>query len=212
MEKKTNNNLFLQQKRALNLFLLHYFKHLAILSAFFILIFGLFYIVEPRYEKMNKIVEEDRKKKEAEIAEIKNYLSQVEKLKEDFYSIPQNEVKRINRMVPSEFSPEDLFPEIESLVKDKGTVVSIEINGDDKEVAKDSLMQQLLKKVSKVKENKSPLGKIYISLDIVGINYSNLKKLLFDLENNLRLMDVTDVNFNPEEKTVNLKITTYYLK
>ncbi|MCU0680391.1 MAG: hypothetical protein MUF50_03775 [Planctomycetes bacterium] len=56
------------------------------------------------------------------------------------------------------------------------------------------------------------LGIIKISLEMTKVNYDNLKKLLYVLENNLKLMDVTSLNYTPNKKQASLEIFTYYLK
>ncbi len=214
MARKIKNKTTLRKKQIISLFLLHYFKHLSVVLAIIILLFGLFYVIRPKYTTMNKAVEDDRKKKEAEIQKIKNYLDKIENLKNKFDSIPTEEVKRINQMIPSDKDPEVLFPEIESLVGNLGTVTSIEINKQDTDSGGE-ILEKLLQQVSKKKSDKkkvNPLGKINIKLQISGLNYTTFKKLLSHFEENLRLMDVNSVNFSPDGKSVSLDITTYYLK
>ncbi len=214
MNQKTNNKFFLKQKRALNLFLLHYFKYLAVFLSILVFVIGVLYVVKPRYAEMNKIVEEDKKKKEAEIKEIEDYLSKLESFKESFNAISENDIKRINTMIPDKFSPEDLFPEIEALIGGKGMITSIEINEKEKSDT-GSLLEKLLKKKANPQKStdvSASLGKAIIKVNVVGITYYDLKQILFDIENNLHLMDVTNIDYNPENKKVTLEITTYYLK
>jgi len=43
------------------------------------------------------------------------------------------------------------------------------------------------------------------------MDYRGFKNLLEKLENNLRLIDITKVDFNPAAETVHLSAKTYYL-
>ena len=49
-------------------------------------------------------------------------------------------------------------------------------------------------------------------MEIIGVNYDGLKKLLATIENNLRLMDVNKIDFDPGARTVTLEVALYYLK
>ena len=55
-------------------------------------------------------------------------------------------------------------------------------------------------------------AKVKIKLSVSGVSYKKLKALLLAIEENLRLMDVVDVNFSSERKTADLEIDTYYYK
>ncbi len=214
MNQKTNNKFLLKQKRALNLFLLHYFRYLSVFLGVLVFVVGFLYVIKPRYAEMNKVVEEDKKRKEMEIREIENYLSKLELFKKSFNAIPNNDIKRINTMIPDKFSPEDLFPEIEALIGSKGIVTSIEVNEKRKD-DNSSLLEKLLKKKESKPEatdSRENLGKAIIKVSVIGVTYYDLKQILFDIENNLHLMDITNIDYSPENKKVTLEITTYYLK
>jgi hypothetical protein len=47
-------------------------------------------------------------------------------------------------------------------------------------------------------------------VDLVGLDYDGLKRLLRDIEQNLRLLDVRDLHFRQNSKEASLSIATYY--
>jgi len=59
------------------------------------------------------------------------------------------------------------------------------------------------------------MGSKVVPLDLTmsfsGVNYELMKILLSNVENSLRIMDVTNANFSPEGNSANLTVRTYFL-
>ena len=62
------------------------------------------------------------------------------------------------------------------------------------------------------RELPADIERIRFNLFVVGTNYNSLRSLLITLENNLSLMDIININFNPEGKTTNMIVDAYQLK
>ena len=70
---------------------------------------------------------------------------------------------------------------------------------------------------SKIKDNEEKdllpkgVGKIEVNFNAEGVDYYGLKNLIQSIENNLQIMDIENLKFNPEENTITIKFFTYYI-
>ena len=53
---------------------------------------------------------------------------------------------------------------------------------------------------------------VNVTLAIKGTNYESFKSLLSAFENNLRLMDIVQINFSPSAQTTQMNVNVYYSK
>ncbi len=58
----------------------------------------------------------------------------------------------------------------------------------------------------------SEIGRIKVTLSIIGVDYFSLKNTLNTIENNLMIMDIISLDFQPSNNSVDLVFYTYYLK
>lgn len=184
----------------LNNFLIDYFKWVIALTVFLILASGTFFVILPKYSLVEKKIEAANQTLKAKEIKLTQYLKNLNELNENFKAVSSDELSKINVILPDKPGVEDLYSQIEKLVKNNGllisslnippieTVSASEIAPDDNREAK----------------------KVRINLNVVGADYTSFKNLLRTLENNLRLMDVESVTFSPKEKNVSLDFTTYY--
>ena len=56
------------------------------------------------------------------------------------------------------------------------------------------------------------IGVINLNLEVTAIDYTGFKNLLRTLENNLRLFDITELSFIPDENAASFVLSTYYYK
>lgn len=120
------------------------------------------------------------------------------------------DLQKFNSVLPGSYVPERLFGELEEIIRAGGWVP------DDIKISSPSATSSIANTVKANKANTEALviypglEKVNITLSISAINYAGFKRLLRILENNLRLMDITKVDFSPADGTVNLNLTTYY--
>ncbi|MFA6995608.1 MAG: hypothetical protein WC249_04390 [Patescibacteria group bacterium] len=115
------------------------------------------------------------------------------------------DLQKFNTVLPGSYAPERLFGELEEIITTGGWVLdNISINTSNNASSTDNTA-----KTGKT-NTVSGLEKINVTLAVSGINYTGFKRLLRILETNLRLMDISSVNFSPSNNTVNLNLVTYY--
>jgi Tfp pilus assembly protein PilO len=193
MDKKT--------KQQINNLLNKYFKWVILLVVVFILITGYFWVVKPKYEETMASLEERLDLEKQEYLSKKKKMQKIEKLAMTYNEINDRKIKRVNHLLPTDYSYESLFTEINALVSNNGMLLTdIGIKESEAKDSDEKGAEKDLPNLIKITE---------IEVEVMGVNYSGLKNLLSDFENNLRLLDITGVNFDPGSSSVSLVMQTY---
>lgn len=112
----------------------------------------------------------------------------------DIYkTISPGNLQKFNGVLPDKYMPEKLFGELEEIAASGGWLLQ-EVN-----------ISQTGAHVADPK-----LGQINVELTMSGLDYAGFKKFLRLLENNLRLMDITSIDFSPGGNSATIMFTTYY--
>ena len=202
-----------QAGQKINILLVRYFKWLIAFLVLVVFILGYFFLLKPKYEEIAKLTGDGQLSQEQEYLERREYLDKLKNLVAVFQSVKSSEIKKIDYILKPKDVPEELFSQVEAIVKKNGLLLkSLKIESGGEE-SKDSSQ-----KVSRTTEEKTEvalppeIGKTKATLEVLGVDYFGLKSLLASMENNLMLMDVASVNFAPEGNSVQLVFYTYYLK
>lgn len=118
------------------------------------------------------------------------------KLLDRYISVTQEELDRLDTMLPTTLTPEELYILFEKIIRDSGVVV------DD----------IIVSTIAKNENGGDTL--IPFTLRVVG-PYTNIRTLFDNLENNLRLMDITGIDVVKVEAggaifTLTIKGNMYY--
>lgn len=209
-----NNNEQLKQK--VNGFLIKYFNLLAIALAVIILIAGFFLLIKPKYNKISREIKLSNENSENKYNAAFNYLAQLNKLKAEYEKISPEDIKKIETILPSEEFYEELFVQLESIVLKNGLLLtSMQISPEGISSGKESdgaKARNNSPEKNKAAEDILPkeITKIKIMMNVAGVDYFGLKNLLYALENNLQLIDITNLNFSPDQKGVTIEMFAYY--
>ena len=202
-----------QIKQKVNVLLVRYFKWLVAFFVLVVLIFGYFLLLKPKYEGIAKLTSDGQLSKEQEYLERREYLDSLKNLVAVFQSVKLSDREKIDYILKKKDVPEELFSQIETIVKKNGLLLkSLKIEPEETDSKSSS------QKVSRGGEEKTvvslppEIGKIKATLEVLGVDYFGFKSLLTSMENNLMLMDVVNVNFSPEGNSAQLVFYTYYLK
>jgi len=202
-------------KHRINFVFFRYFKWFVLLMILIILVFDYIFFIGPKYKEM------ENKKKEISNNEELEYFSQKRKVKQlndlinVYRKISETDMKKIDLLLPSEEKiHEELFSQIESIILRNGLLLkSLEIDVEESNV-KSAKNLNNTKANEQIGEDILPkeIGRIRVSLNILGVDYFKLKDLVRVFENNLRLIDIDDINFQPDNNSVIINFYTYYLK
>lgn len=180
-------------KKQINLYLSHYFLTGTVVISILILAFGYFFIILPAQEKTSSNTTQNKIEQDRISANLTKQLTELNDINGAYQKINKNDISRLKEILPSDPEKEDLMKQMEILVSQYGLMLKS--------------MQ-----VEDGKADSGGLGKVNITLDVSGTDYSGLKNLLSALENNLRLLDIQSVEFNPSDRSTNLTLVAYYQK
>lgn len=167
-----------------------HFIWFSILLGLIILVLGYVFIIVPG---QNKLKEDNIVNSRAgEYLSLKRQLDELNQLSQAYADISATEIARIDKFLPAKGEIEELMKQMEVIVNQNGLFLA-----------------NLSLSEGSVEKN---IGKIQITMSIIGTDYSGLKSLLYTIESNLRLLDVINLNFDPNSKTSTLNLVAYYQK
>ncbi|NCC71661.1 hypothetical protein EOM09_08875 [bacterium] len=161
--------------------------------------------------------------KKAEFLREYNSLQDYKKIIAGFSQINQEDVYRIEKMMPNRYSREDLFIEMTHFLLENNFKTDLVKVSDPLEIAS---IEKNDAQGRRVVNNNTDLPGYYdyvvslpagigswiVEVELSDVNYQSLKQFLNIVENNLRIMDIYSLNFDPENKSVKAQIITYYKK
>lgn len=210
MEKRT--------KQHINNLLNKNFKWFVLLVVMGAFIWGHFFIVEPQFKDTIRSFRTHLSLERQNYVSKKKELEKVKSIMSVYNRMEQEKKDRLNTFLPSRYSYERLFTELDSLVSANGILSSrITINVPEEQRKEEEREDEGGGDVTEIKEDEEiernipPAVKTAkAEIEMMGVSYSALRSLVSDLENNLRLMDVVRVHFNPKDNTGSLILWTYY--
>lgn len=188
-----------QQKNQndINLFLNNYFNVLMMAAVILILAVAYFIFLKPKFDRTMMAIQSNIEQQQQLYVSQQRKLNSLKMIASLYKQIDPNDLDHFNQVLPDEYVREQLYGELEEIVSESGfSLNSIRISNTDKE---DSL-------------NTSRAKEIQVEVSLSTIDYRGLKSMLRIFENNLRLFDITELDFSPSGNTADLVLTTYYYK
>ncbi|OGY43322.1 MAG: hypothetical protein A3J62_00375 [Candidatus Buchananbacteria bacterium RIFCSPHIGHO2_02_FULL_38_8] len=183
-----------KKKVTFSQFLIRYYKLVITLLVVLIGVGG-YYLLEPKYQA---VTAEGRYKLDLLREEKQNrtsYLRDLKILMENYNEISQDEVERLNQVLPNEKDIPGLFVQLQALAEEQGFILT-SVNISQAASAKDAISDKI--------------KRLNVSLNLIGRDYDSLKEFLDLIEYNLRLFDVNAVYFSPDSEGYAINLFTYY--
>jgi len=207
----TNNNRQPQKnKNSVNLFLNEYFRIIIVASLILFLALAYFIVLGPRFsiaqEAIRSNIESDKNLYANNLRKLESYRA----INEVYKKMNPEDLRRFNTVLPDTYVPERLFGEIEEIVSRGGWLVGglkIMESGEASGGAEGAALAT--SSLFVLPENVSQYN---LELKVTAIDYPGFQNLLRILESNLRLFDVTSVEFSPSNASAKIILTTYYYK
>jgi hypothetical protein len=191
-----------------NKFLNDYFHWIVAIIVMIILVFGYFLLLKPRYDQATGYISILSQRNQVDFNSKNNELDKIKALLNDYNSIDKNYIDKVNVIAPVIKNKEELFSEINYLVsRDQLFLQSIslgEVSGYT-----DSNLIAMRVADQKISGN---IQSVTVNISIFGTDYQGLKNILSVIENNLHLMDVPTLTFDPTGNSTIMTINTYYIK
>jgi capsular polysaccharide biosynthesis protein len=200
----TQNN---KAKNSFNLFLKNYFNFILAITLIVFLMAAYFFILAPKYSATTAAIKdsitEQQKLYNAQQKKLANYKD----IASLYKKVSPADLKKFNNVLSDAYVKESLFGEIEDIVNQNGFIIDkiSVLNPENKEKTKAASDAVVIAAPTN-------LGEININLSLGTVDYAGFKNLVKIFENNLRLMDISQVNFSADSGTADLTLRTYYYK
>ena len=192
----------------LNKFFSDYFNWIVAGIVMVVFFSGFFILLLPRYQQAASYLEISNQQQTLNVSAEHVKLNKIQKLLAAYNSIDKNYLAILNEIAPVVQNKEELFSELNYLISaNQLFLTSVSLS------AGNSYADQGLVPISGAQGAiVGSLQTVKIDIGVRGTNYQTFKNLLSSLENNLRLMDVLSVTFNPQSQDTTLTIDAYYSK
>lgn len=177
----------------INNFLNRRFSEIALGLAVIIFVLGCAFLIFPKYKEIKETAQLTGERESAEYIERYKYYNQLEELNREYEKIKQDDIDKIKIMAPEEKYQEELLAFLEEFVLKNGLLLT-SANVEEMGLTADGI------------------NKLVVNLNVAGADYNSFKKLLDEIESNLRILDVNSLSFAPESQTASFNITAYYFK
>lgn len=215
------------QNNRINKVLNSYFHILTVIAVGAVLYIGYNYALLPKHKEVSGLIKANILQKEQLYIDKQKELNSLRKVVDVYRSLSPDNLKKFADLIPPQYQKEDLFTEVVYLVSKNGfTVDSIVVSSgniaDIPSAAEppsapgaakrrtDTIAATSTPPSAPVIPLPSGVSKMSVKLAVGGVDYAGLRKLLGIFENNLRLLDISNLDFDPASKTVKLDLQTYY--
>jgi len=180
--------------------LTQYFKYVPIAMFLLIVCACFLFFIKPKYENITRNIDEDIKKNEAAYEEYKVYFDKANKLIRNYNKLGEKDIERLDMILPSAPEEGSLMVQAELIAAMHGASL------DAFTLAAKENKNSPEKKAA----GSGKIGTVDIQLDLSGVDYGKLKRLLAAFARNIRILDITSVNYSPSSQSLSLTATAYY--
>lgn len=189
-----------------NIFLNNYFD--AILAGVLVLflVLAYFLVLGPKLAATQEAIQVKVNDEQNLYASSQRKLAGLKAIQAIYAQISPADLQRFNNFLPGPYPPERLYGDLAEIVSQGGwSIGSLTIIPPEQPSQTTTAATTTLSVI-----NDRNLHAINLDLKVTAIDYAGLKALLRLLETNLRLFDVTGIQFSPTQNTAELYLTTYY--
>lgn len=196
--------------KKLSSFLAAYFNLLTALIVVIILSAGFVMVLLPKYQQVDAQVKLANEQLEKEYIKLSGYLKKLQTINNDYGNINQDSINKIRKFLPAKPETESLIEKMEFVAKNNGVILN-SLDVESGQGRPDEKTGEIMPPPPSA-DLPAGVGVVKITMNMTGASYGVLKNLITVLEKSLRLMDITNLTFNPGDESVVLIINTYYLR
>jgi hypothetical protein len=224
------------RRNRLNSFLNNYFHIFTILAIAGMLFDGYWYILRPQYDEIAGTLRKNIDERKVICTNKKTELANLQGVVNVYSGLNPDDLKKFDGLVPMEASTEttkdELWNEVAYLVITKSgfkvSAMNVLVNGNGgvasvANASPDAALPGATRSRSAISTPDaasvpmassapapSGVSRALITLSIENIDYAGLRKVLNVFENSLRVLDISDLEYNPLNRSVKFTIGTYY--
>lgn len=194
-----------------NIFLNKYFNLILVVLVLVFLLFSYLMFIGPKHRAAELLIKENVVNQQLLFNQQQKKLDILKIISDIYRKVEPADLLKFNSVLPYQYRQEQLFGEFEEIIKKNGWILkTVSLSYPDElaagQVAPTPVSEGLF--FGSLNPN---IGRIEVNLALAGLDYQGVKKLLALVEENLRLFDVTQVNFSGGSE-VSLSLTTYYYR
>lgn len=212
--KAISKEELMQKYKVAELYIFKFFKLIILLILILIFLIGYKFLLVPKWNSIDQVVEAENKAKEKQKADMEEYMTKLNRFKESYFDIPEIDRQRINYMIPDGTKAELIFLQMEDLARKQGLILNqLSVSKTDEISTSNNKKQPSKTKVTQPGVNlPSDVGIVTVNASFIGTDYNGHKHLLETLERNLKLFDIVNLKFDPNSKLTEVNFHTYYIK
>jgi len=181
-----------KKKKAPSALWVRYYRSLVLFIFLAVIIIGWYVVLGPMFNEYRTI---NVAAKKAEYDQYRQVLDRFQGILSDWEAVSAEDKARLNYFLPEGKDIPELITMIEDMAQQSGFVVT---------VASFSQVEQPV-------IDRTNVYPLIVSLSLEGGDYTSLKTLVDKLETNLRLLDISSLNFQAGTGSYIMNINTYYI-
>lgn len=196
----------------LNRWLNKYFALIIVAVLIIFLLLAYWLVLAPKINQTKEIIQRNLEQQQNLYLISKRKLTNLQALEEMYKKINPADLQKFNAVLPDSYPPEKLFGEIAEIVSRGGWLIS-EISLEvESEILDDGSPRDDKDAEEMAARQITNIERINIKVGVDNLDYAGFKRLLNMLETNLRLLDVSELEFFPSDRQAIFVLTTYYYK
>ena len=188
-----------------------YFSYWVIGIILVIGLLGYVFLIGPKYAAIQGVGLLEFTSKQQQLEQKKQELARLEQLARDFFDLNTSELQRIEEVLPKSPKSGDLFAQFEVLAnRSEVQLNSISVNKGDTFPVVDAGETDVVTQTPALQS----VGVLDINIKVASLDsYDKLKVFLDNIEKNMRLVDLTSLQYltESEQDTYSLNLKAYYL-
>ena len=188
-----------------------YFSYWVIGIILVIGLLGYVFLIGPKYAAIQGVGLLEFTSKQQQLEQKKQELARLEQLARDFFDLNTSELQRIEEVLPKSPKSGDLLAQFEVLAnRSEVQLNSISVNKGDTFPVVDAGETDVVTQTPALQS----VGVLDINIKVASLDsYDKLKVFLDNIEKNMRLVDLTSLQYltESEQDTYSLNLKAYYL-
>ncbi|MGE5425833.1 MAG: hypothetical protein ACM3PZ_02060 [Bacillota bacterium] len=200
-------------QNAINTFLNENFNLLVVFFVIVFLFVAYILLIRPKFQMTLMAVRDNISQQETFYQSQRQKLADLQAAATLYRKIDEADVEKVNSILPDEYAKEKLFGELEDIVLQRGltlTSLALAKDGESAETAANPMAPKSERRIDL--PGGEHIGVVTAEMGLGSVDYAGLKNLLPLLEQNLQLLDIRVMDFDPAAKTAVLSVDTYYFK
>jgi hypothetical protein len=213
--RAAQNSAASEQRQVIGLFFQHYFYYIVLVEVIIIALLGYGFAVKPQFDAISAHQAEMRavdEQTQSMLAQTEKKNAEFQHLLDAYNGISAADLAAINTLLPESQYLETLFSQLNAAARQNGIFLTAIVLNDETAAngPKSSRLEVSEQSAADAAADKG-LRTVNLTLKVSGAGYPAFKNFLASLEQNTRLLDVSEVSYDPKSEAAEITLNAYYL-